>query len=262
MITLDEILEAKRRALEARKRNTPIEAVRALASMQARPLSLLNSVTASGSPLLIGRIAYTPPADDAVDGDDLIGSAVGYARAGLDAVSLFTDETVYDGGQDDLMFLVRAMQPLRIPVITEDYVLDEYQIVEARAAGASAIMLDTDCIDMTAVRALASLTERNRMTAIIRVSRESTLDAAIALSPQAIALRPGDLPGGANLDDAQRLRPRIPNHIRVVLDGGLMNVSDARAAALLGVHALILDGPLLEPRLITRIRAELSANKP
>jgi len=251
--TVSEILQAKRQDLAQRKRKTPIDAVRALASMQGRPTPLLNTVADDEPAILIGQILYAPP-DDGSEGDDPVAKAVRLARAGIDVISLFTDAKIYSGGLDDLMFVVRAVQPFKVPVISQDYTFDEYQVVEARAAGASGIVLDTALVDNATLRTLVSSTQRNRMTAIVRVADEDALDAAIALSPQVISLVLPLPRTVADITTCRRLRQRVPAHIRVTLDTPVQTVEDVTTASKLGLHALFVPDMLAQTEKLLGLR--------
>src|SRR3989304_4127617 len=111
--TVETIIAAKRQYVAERKAKTPIEAVRALASMQKRPQPILSTVSNDGRVMLVGRIVYSLP-DNGSDTYDPVGTALRYARTRVDAVALFTDMNIYQGGLDDLMLVSRAVN---IPVI-------------------------------------------------------------------------------------------------------------------------------------------------
>lgn len=254
VIHVDEILTAKRQRLADRKSTTPIEAIRALASMQKRPLPLLNTVTAAERAILIGQICYAPHDDDPLAYDP-VGEAVRYARGGVQAIGLFTDAADYTGGLDDLTFVSRELHGLRMPVITLDYIFDEYQVVEARAAGAAALVLEASLLRAPDLRKLISATQRNLMTAIVRVANDAELTTALAYSPQVIWLDP---PGVANqLDTAAlgRLRDLLPTHMRVLARaaGDLDAISRLTA---LNVDAVLIDQPdlLSAPDLPARLK--------
>src|SRR5690606_11247854 len=121
-----------------------------------------------------GQVAYDP-----------VGMALRYVHKEVDAVALFTDQIIYEDGLDDLMFVASAIDR---PVICQDYVLDEYEIVEARAAGASALLLSAAVLDNDTLRRMVSATQRNLMTAIVQVLNIEELDYAISLSPHVISL--------------------------------------------------------------------------
>ncbi|MBZ0282901.1 MAG: hypothetical protein K8L97_19330 [Anaerolineae bacterium] len=239
---LDVILAAKRQYLQERKAKTPIEAVRALASMQKRPQPVLSSVMQDAPVMLIGQIKYAPDTEPRRGGYDPVASAVKLVKNGADAVALFTDETLYQGGLDDLVLVSRAVS---VPVISQDYFLDEYQIVEARAAGASALMLRAGILEPSALRTLVSATQRNRMTAIVEVHNSAELEHALKLSPYVIGIHPRDfraLDGGSGW----RIRPLAPPNIRVMVTEGLKTIDEVQAAVSLGVDAVLIDEHLLD----------------
>ncbi|MBI5669616.1 MAG: hypothetical protein HZC41_16560 [Chloroflexi bacterium] len=236
---LDVILAAKRRSLAERKAKTPIEAVRALASMQQRPYPVLSTVTDPGTVMLIGQIKYTLPlTGDLHLGYDPVASALRISQAGVDAIALFTDETLYQRGLDDLVLMSRAVH---LPVISQDYVLDEYQVVEMRAAGASGLVLHSSVVDRPTLRTLVSATQRNRMTAIVQVASQEELEYALSLSPYVIGIRSRDA-ATQQLDiaNARRLREQIPSHIRVMFTDGLRSLDEVAQVAELGLHAVIV----------------------
>jgi len=239
-----EIIAAKRLALAERKAKTPIEAVRALASMQKRPLPVLNTVTNDSRVILMGQIKYSPTADGTVGpGYDPVGVSMRYAREGVDAIALFTDETIYSGGLDDLMFVSRAV---RVPVISQDYILEEYQIVEARAAGASAIVLSASVLEQPTLRSLVSATQRNRMTAIVEVSDLDQLERVNTFSPQVIALNSTDpTTHRVNVDLMCTLRPMIPHQTSVMISCGLTTLEEVAAVVKVGVNAVLISERLL-----------------
>ncbi len=242
---LDVILAAKRRSLVERKTKTPIEAVRALASMQKRPQPVLSTVTDTGMIMLIGQIKYKLPQTNPLgDTYDPVAGALRYVQAGVDAIALFTDEDMYQRGLDDLVLVSRAVN---LPVISQDYILDEYQVVEARAAGASAVMLHSAVVEPATLRALVSATHRNRMTAIVQITNQDELNYALSISPAVIGIRSRDAATQQlDIDNARRLRGQIPSHIRVMFTDGLRSIDEAAAVAGLGLHAAIVRETVIE----------------
>lgn len=241
---LDVIIAAKRQYLQERKSQTPIEAIRALASMQKRPLPVL-SMVASGAPvMLVGQIKYSAPQTGPhISAYDPVTSALRQAEAGADAVTLFTDETLYQGGLDDLVLVSRAVN---VPVISQDYILDEYQIIESRAAGASALVLNASILEPAALRALTSSTQRNRMTAIVEVRDRTQLDYALTLSPYVIGLSLRD-PATHEINQPllTELRSVIPSHIRVMITDGVKTLDELRMVIEVGVDAVLVEEALL-----------------
>jgi indole-3-glycerol phosphate synthase len=238
---LDVIVAAKRQYVLERKSQTPIEAVRALASMQKRPLPMLNTIPESDEApvMIIGqlrRAVETVPAE-------LSHAAKNMIQTGVDALALFTDSTLYQGGLDDLVIVARETH---VPVVSQDYIVDEYQVVEARAAGASALLLYSSILDRPQLRTLVSATQRNRMTAIVEVRDLPELEYALSLSPYVIALTPDDPRTPVlNPDSLTELRAMIPSSSRVILSTPLASIEDVREAIKLKVHAVLIEENLL-----------------
>jgi indole-3-glycerol phosphate synthase len=240
------IIAAKRHNLAQRKAKTPIEAVRALASMQTRPSPILSTVADETEPIIvIGQIKHTRNHTGQVVYDP-VGMGLRYAQKQVDAVSLFTDEVLYDNGLNDLMLVSRAVN---LPVISQDYVLDEYEIIEARAAGASALVLSAAVLDQRTLRTLISDTQRNRMTAIVEVHNLDELRYALTLSPHVIG-NSSDNPLTPeielDLEATRRMRNMIPGHIRVMIMENLRTVEQAAIVANLDVDAMMVDENVLD----------------
>ncbi|MBL8163880.1 MAG: hypothetical protein JNJ61_17970 [Anaerolineae bacterium] len=236
---IDTILAAKRQALNERKSKTPIEAVRALASMQKRPLPFLSAIAEDDAVTLVGQVRY----GEGVLAYDPVTTALDQARAGANAIALFTDESLYAGGLDDLVLVSRAVS---VPVVSQDYFFDEYQIVEARAAGASALVLRASLLEQSKLRALVSATQRNRMTAIVEVRTPAELNYALSLSPYVIGICPQDFRSENPLAPEWLIRPLIPHNIRVMVTEGLHSLEAVQTAVQIGADAVLVDAALLE----------------
>ena len=243
---LDTIIAAKRYYLNQRKSKTPMDAVRALASMQKRASPILSTVSDANEPeIIIGQIKHNLGFNGNVAYDP-VGTALNHVRRGVDAVALFTDQIIYEDGLDDLMFVSNAIDA---PVISQDYVLDEYEIVEARAAGASALMLSAAVLDNDTLRRMVSATQRNLMTAIVHVHNADELRYAISLSPHVICLstdNPFTSEIEVDLEMTRRMRDLIPNHIRVMVNENLKTMHEVEVVAGLEVDAMMVSEQLLE----------------
>src|SRR4051812_31155258 len=205
---LHEIIVAKRDRLARRKAATPLDAMRALAGMQKRPQPILSTVTDDGHVMLLGQIRYGTPSYDPVT------LALHYANAGLDGLTLFTDNRIYDGGINDLALITRAVS---VPVLMQNYVFDEYQVVEARAAGASSLTLIAELVDASTLRSLISATQRNRMTAGVRGATQDEMNITLEVCPPVIELGKRDPESGTlDLGHLEALRAAIPSTCRVL----------------------------------------------
>ena len=231
------IIAAKRHRLSLRQDSTPNNALIALATMQKAPRTVLNIVTADDHVTLIGQIRHEEIYDP-------VGKALRYVRHGVDAIALFTDNKIYSKGMDDLLFIT---QGINSPIISQDYILNEYHLTEARAAGASAIMIYASLLDRADVRKLVSLSSRWRMTSIVQVNNAEELEYVAGLSPHVIAVgldqnfvRQRDLP------KIEKLKPLMPFNIRFMALGCIYKIRDVEAVLDIGVDAIIVDEELFQ----------------
>lgn len=232
------ILAIKRQHLRARQSKTPIEALIALAMMQRRPRYILNTtMDAAERVLLIGQISRSETFDP-------VSTALRYARMGVDAVSFFTDNAMYENDLDDLLMV--AMGVKNLPVIYQNYIVDEYNVIEARASDASALVLHASALEREMLRRVVSTTQRWKMSAIVQVASREELEYAATIHPHAVAV---DYSISQDIQRAlerlQQLRPYVPYNTRLLLMNTLQSLEHVEAAIALGVDAVIIGEELL-----------------
>lgn len=249
--SIETVINAKRQMLEKRKARVPLDAMRALASMQRRPDPILSTVTDHAEVMLFGQVRYNLAAYDPV------AAALHIARAGLDGVALFTDNTIYDGGANDLTLITRAVS---LPAVMQNYIFDEYQIVEARAAGASAVRLVAGLLPADQLRRLISVTQRNRMTSIVRVSSTDELQVVMDFCPSVIEVGGRDPETGILLaGEIGDLCALLPHSTRLMICNRLRSFDEALAIAPLLPDAVMISERLLaQPDAVKRLRAIFS----
>ncbi|RMG82370.1 MAG: hypothetical protein D6712_14795 [Chloroflexi bacterium] len=231
------VLEAKKHWLQARKEQTPLPAISALASMQNRPRPILNTIPADGRAQIIGQIRRHETYDP-------VAQALQYIRGRVDAISLYTDHSLYNDDFDDMQMVAAAVKDL--PIIYQNYVLDDYQVIEARAADASAIMLYTSVLNERTLWNVASVTQRWKMSVIVQVDNMAALESINRLSPHAIAIGDNDIDIHRGLDLLEQLRPQVGFNIRVMFLPTIETLEAAHAAIELGADAIIISPHLLE----------------
>ncbi|MEZ4671039.1 MAG: hypothetical protein R3E39_24305 [Anaerolineae bacterium] len=242
MPRIEMIVAARQQYVQERRSLTPIEAVRALASLQRRPQPILTTINQAigeqTAVTLIGKMA-SHMGDLTTASDE----ARRLAETGIDAVMVQTDMDIESPG---LNWLVTVTNAVSIPIISRDIIVDEYQVVEARAAGASSLVLYASVLEPTLLRSLVSATQRNRMTAIVDVNNRTQIEQANTINPYVIALSQTDPLTGEQVDTSLRdMRTLIPSHIRVMLSDTLHSLEAVETAVNLEVDAVIVDSNLL-----------------
>ncbi len=243
--SLDEIIARKREAVAKRKELVPLSGVRAQASLQVRPLDIISTLREAEQLSLIAEIKRVTPGRGWLFTDqyDPVGLAMRLEASGAKGISVFTDDQYYQGGVDHLTLIKQAV---KVPVLRNDFILDEYQLVEARAAGADGVVLMAAVLTDRELWSLLSLTQRLKMTALIQVHTEEELRRVLPLEPRLIGISNRDPRTlEVDLDATPRLRPLIPQPTVVVSMGGLRTPEDILMAAQAGVDGVIVGEALI-----------------
>ncbi len=240
---LDVIMRHKREKVARRKRKRPISVVRAEADRAPPPRDL---VAALGRPgvSLIAEVKRASPSKGPLRPDlDAAALAQVYERGGAAAISVLTDQRFFAGSLDDL----RAVrEQVGLPVLCKDFVLEPYQVYEARAAGADAILLIVAALDDRTLRKLYCLTCTLGMAALVEVHDECDLGRALAIRPRIIGINNRDLRNfTVNIDMTARLRPLIPDGILVVSESGISTPADVSRLASIGADGMLVGESLV-----------------
>lgn len=261
---LVKIMQDTYQVVEQRKKVVPLSGIQALAAMQRRTYDLSFTIRYDEKVSLIAQIKRTAPdMQHTIEDIRPLALATDFVRAGASALMIATNERYYSGSIVDV---VHVAQALPIPVIRQDFIYDEYQIVEARAAGADAVLLIAALYDAEHLCNLISITQRNRMNAVVQVQNEREIKTAIDFEPRVIAISNRDMETfTVDIDRTLHLRDLIPPHMAVISMGGLRTAEEVARVHSAGVDGIIIGQALLSaPNTAAAIRElfKLTDDKP
>ncbi|WP_433934097.1 bifunctional indole-3-glycerol-phosphate synthase TrpC/phosphoribosylanthranilate isomerase TrpF [Sorangium cellulosum] len=213
---LARIVERKRADVAERERRTPLADLRAKASPTSR--SLRRALSAPGARFILECKKASP--SEGLIRPDFDPHAVAAAYYGVaDAVSVLTDEPFFQGSFEILQ-AVRAV--LDVPILCKDFVVTPYQVVEARAHGADAILLMLSVLDDATALLCLGAAEALGMDCLVEVHDEAELDRALALPAPVIGINNRDLKTlKVDLAVSERLAPRVPRDRIVIAESGV-----------------------------------------
>ncbi len=253
---LDRIVADRRLRLAEDQQATPRDALERLAA--ARPPAidfaarLMEGRAASpeGARLwLIGEIKRASPSRGVIDGNlDAAAQAREYAAAGASAVSVLTEPSFFQGGIEDLAAASEAFggDMDRPALLRKDFLFDPYQVVEARAHGADALLLIAMLLPPRALADLLALTHAQGMEALVEVHDAAELDAAVDAGARVIGVNNRDLRTfDEDLATFERLAPLAPDGVTLVAESAIQNAADAERMAEAGAHALLVGEALV-----------------
>ena len=250
MGVLDQIVAHKREELATRRRQAPLADVRRRAAdaPPARPFHAALQVPASGTAgagvRLIAEVKGSSPSAGTIRAEfDPASIARTYAASGAAAVSVLTDARFFNGADDHL---ARVRAAVGVPVLRKDFTLDPYQVYEARAIGADAVLLIAAVLDRGALADLAALAGDLGMAALVEAHTEPEVEAALAVRAALVGINNRNLDTlETSLDVTRRLRPLVPPEVTVVAESGIEERRDVEEMERLGVHAVLVGTALM-----------------
>lgn len=246
MSILDEIFAYKREEVAERQRTLPLAAVCAAAESAPPARDFVGSLRAAPrKPALIAEVKRASPSRGLLVADfDPVRLAALYAENGAAAISVLTDARYFRGGLEDLR-RVAQMEP-RPPLLRKDFLYDPYQVYEARAAGADAVLLIAAHLPLDRMRDLHALALELGMAPLVEVHSRPELEAALQCSPVLVGVNNRDLRDfTVRLETTLALRPLIPAGVCVVAESGLHSSADVTRMGAEGVDAVLIGEALV-----------------
>ncbi len=239
---LERIIAVKRAEIAHAAAREPLAALRARAEARRdlRPFEgALRAKLAAGLPAVIAEIKKASPSKGVLREDfDPAVIADGYARHGAACLSVLTDVQFFQGAPE---YLDQARQASGLPALRKDFIVDEYQVTEARALGADCILLIVAALDAQRLRELERAAQSYGMDVLVEVHDARELDVALALETALIGINNRNLHTfEVSLATTTDLLPRIPSGKLVIAESGILHPIDVVALRAAGVNAFLV----------------------
>jgi indole-3-glycerol phosphate synthase len=239
---LKKILAVKVQEVAEAQAIKPLAAMRAAAE-QAVPVrdfaGAIRARIAAGQAAVIAEIKKASPSKGVLRADFRPAEiAASYAQHGAACLSVLTDEQFFQGST---AYLQQARAACALPVLRKDFMVDEYQIYQARAMGADAILLIAAALDVAQMQAFEVLAHRLGMAVLVEVHNGDELDAALQLTTPLIGVNNRNLRTfEVSLQTTLDLLPRIPDNRIVVTESGIRKAEDVKLMRGYQVHAFLV----------------------
>lgn len=188
---------------------------------------------------LVAEVKQASPSRGVLAADlDPVALARAYAAAGADAISVLTDEKYFQGS----LALLRAVRAaVDTPLLRKDFTLDDYQLWEARAAGADAVLLIVAILDPRRLRDLHAAAKGLGLAALVECHTAAEIDVAAAAGARLLGINNRDLRTFAtSIETTVALMPHVPPGTIVVSESGFVAAEQVRRVAAAGAHAVLV----------------------
>ena len=239
---LRRIIRHKAREVAERAERTPLRVLGERAEAQSRPrgfAAALQSRIADGGAAVIAEVKKASPSKGVLR-EDFDPEAIGrdYAAGGAAALSVLTDEAFFQG---DDQHLVEARSASGLPVLRKDFVIDAYQVYEARALGADCILLIVAALGDAQLNEMAGLAAHLGMDVLVEVHDAAELERASHLEQPLLGINNRDLRTfETTLDTTLNLLDRIPAGRTVITESGIHTRDDVARMRAAGVHGFLV----------------------
>ena len=244
IMILDEIIAHKRPEVDAARSRVPLDDIKARAA-DAAPVRPFTAALQrpDGRMGLIAEVKKASPSLGVIQANfDPVAIASAYAQGGADCLSVLTDERFFQGSLSDL---VSARQASGLPVLRKDFTISDYQIYEARAYGADAILLIVAVLSATEIADFSALAAELGMAVLVETHTEAEMTVAVESGAKVIGINSRDLQTfKTDLAVIERLAP-LAGDALLVGESGIKTRADVARLAAAGVKAILVGETLM-----------------
>jgi indole-3-glycerol phosphate synthase len=241
---LDQIVATKQQEIAAAKASRPEAELRSAARDLPPTRNFWEALAAPGPIKLIAEVKKASPSKGIIREDfDPVAIARIYEEHGASCISVLTDEPYFQGR---LEYLGAIREAVSLPLLRKDFLLDPYQLWEARVAGADAVLLIAECLDDCRLRGLHNQALELGLTPLVEFYDPENLPRVLEAGAKLIGINNRDLRTFVtDLEHTVRLRPRIPEECLVVGESGIYRRTDVERLEQAGVNAILVGESLM-----------------
>lgn len=239
MNILDEIVLQKYKEVERCKASLSIKQLELSVYFKRKPISLRSFVLDKNRHGIIAEFKRKSPSKGIINGTAKVGKVTrDYFSAGVSGVSVLTDEHYFGGTREDLML---AREKVRCPILRKEFIVDEYQIIEAKSIGADAILLIAASLSKEQMNQFCQLAKSLGLDVLLEVHNEEELLKSLDVGADLIGVNNRDLQTfQVSIDVSRRLIENIPKTVPAVSESGIENPTTIKELKQLGYSGFLI----------------------
>jgi indole-3-glycerol phosphate synthase len=258
MNRLTEILNYKKREVEKKKAELDLQKLRERITKRFDQRSFAQALRQEHRVALIAEVKKASPSAGIIRPDFHPTSiARSYEEGGANALSVLTDEKFFQG---HLKYLLQARSATNLPCLRKDFVIDEYQIWEARLAEADAVLLIVAALTPKELMDFQGVAMEAELDALVEVHDEKELDIALEVGARIIGINNRNLQTfEVDLKTTEQLVPKIPKGTTIVSESGIQTADHLKRLRDIGVHAVLVGESLMRQKDVAEATKKLLA---
>ena len=239
MTILEEIIQTKRKEVEERKALYPVKLLEQSIYFNSPTVSLKKYLLREDKSGIIAEIKRKSPSKGVINPYVSVErTSIGYMQAGASALSVLTDKTFFGGSNEDLMV---ARKYNYCPILRKDFIIDEYQIIEAKSIGADAILLIAAAVEPNKIKSLTQAARQLGLQVLLEVHHAEELKANLDAGADLIGVNNRDLKTfQLSIDVSRELAHLIPNDVVKVSESGIESVDTIRELRAYGYRGFLM----------------------
>lgn len=254
---LDRIVATKRLEVAAARQQRPFAELQSQLADAPPPRDFFHALQKPGPIRLIAEVKKASPSKGIIRQDfDPVAIARIYAESGATCISVLTDTPYFQG---KLEYLTAIRQVVDVPLLRKDFILDPYQLVEARVAGADAVLLIAECLGDCELRSLHNAALELGLTPLVEFYEPENLPRVLEAGATLIGVNNRNLRTfEVDLGHTIRMRERIPENCLLVGESGIHSRADVERLEAAGVDAILVGERLMaQPDIAASVRSLL-----
>ena len=242
-VRLEELIAATRERVERQKQAVPLTELERAAADRAEPRPFAEWVSRPGTSVIAEYKRRSPSAGVIREDASVVEIVRAYERGGAAALSILTEEAHFGGSLEDLR---AAHEVCDLPVLRKDFTIDPYQVYEARAAGADAVLLVAGALESHELGALHGLARALELDVLVEVHNEEELQAALEIDAALIGINNRDLEDfSVDVSRTFELLADVPAGKTVVSESGITRRDQVEELEQVGVDAVLVGESLM-----------------
>lgn len=257
---LKDIVEKKKLDVIEEKKNVGVTLVVTKGDHKGRPYEnkFKQSIIFSEKLSVIGEIKLASPTEEFLGGrEEIIPRAMAYEKAGVNAISFITEKHYF---KSDISFIPKIKEKVSVPILQKDFVIDEYQIYQAKEIGSDALLLIARLVDEEVLKKFVLLCQTLGIEPVVEINTEEDLRKAIVTNTNIIAVNARDLETfQIDLDKACELLRKVPTEYLTLGFSGVKSNIEARKYKKAGAKGILVGTELMKAKNIKKFITNLKS---